>query len=117
MFVHARSGLGFSVYTELVSIDVIIFPDKPFCKPGQVKVYGVAKRERIQVSCDIIANPAQNLKFEWVFNSSSERLDVQENLIRTSGTRSVADHMPQVSSISAEAVAVLTNLYHCNLQL
>ena len=72
--------------------------DKPFCKPGQVKVYGVAKRERIHVSCDVIANPSQNLKFEWVFNSSSERLDVQENLIQTSGTRSVADHMPQVEN-------------------
>ena len=61
-------------------------------------MYGVAKRERIHVSCDVIANPSQNLKFEWVFNSSSERLDVQENLIQTSGTRSVADHMPQVEN-------------------
>lgn len=58
----------------------------------------MAKRERIHVSCDVIANPSHNLKFEWVFNSSSERLDVQENLIQTNGVRSVAEHMPQVEN-------------------
>ena len=60
------------------------FSDKPFCKPDQVQVYGVAKREQIKVSCDVIANPSLGLKFEWVFNSSSERLDLQENLIEVS---------------------------------
>ena len=43
--------------------------DKPFCKPDQVQVYGVAKREKIRVSCDVISNPSAHLKFEWVFNS------------------------------------------------
>jgi hypothetical protein len=64
----------------------------------------------LQVSCDVIANPAQSLKFEWVFNSSSERLDVQENLIKTSGSRSVADHMPQVRIIE---VIITNNFYLC----
>lgn len=70
--------------------------DKPFCKPDQVQVYGVAKREKIRVSCDVISNPSADLKFEWVFNSSSERLDLQENLIEVQGTRSLAHHIPQV---------------------
>jgi len=60
-----------------------------------VQVYGVAKREKVRVSCDVLANPSVNLDFEWVFNSSSERLDLQENLVEVRGTRSLAHHMPQ----------------------
>ena len=79
---------------------VSLISDKPFCKPGQIQVYGVAKREKIRVSCDVISNPSVDLTFEWVFNSSSERLDLQENLIEVRGTRSLAHHMPQVRTIS-----------------
>ena len=35
----------------------VIFIVKPFCKPGQVTVYGVAKHEKIHVSCEVLANP------------------------------------------------------------
>jgi hypothetical protein len=59
-------------------------------------VYGVAKREKIHVSCEVVANPSDNLYFNWVFNSSSERLDLQENLISNQGSKSVAEHTPQV---------------------
>ena len=71
--------------------------DKPFCKPDQIEIYGVAKRERTRVTCDVIANPSADLKFSWVFNSSSERVDLQENLIEVRGTTSLAHHTPQVS--------------------
>ena len=73
------------------------FPVKPFCKPDQTTVYGVAKREKIHVSCEVVANPSDNLYFNWVFNSSSERLDLQENLISNQGSKSVAEHTPQVN--------------------
>ncbi len=42
-----------------------------------LQVYGVGKREKIRVPCHVISNPSVDLKFEWVFNSSSERLDLQ----------------------------------------
>jgi hypothetical protein len=71
--------------------------DKPLCKPDQVQVYGVAKRERVRVPCDVIANPSSDLRFEWVFNSSAERLDLQESLVDVRGTRSIATHTPQVN--------------------
>ena len=71
-------------------------PDKPFCKPDQIEIYGVAKRERTRVTCDVIANPSGDLKFAWVFNSSSERVDLQENLVEVRGTTSLAHHTPQV---------------------
>ena len=56
----------------------------------------MAKREKIHVSCEVVANPSDNLYFNWVFNSSSERLDLQENLISNQGSKSVAEHTPQV---------------------
>ena len=70
--------------------------DKPFCKPGQVQVYGVAKHERIHVACEVIANPKSDLKFDWIFNSSSERIDLPGDKVQVSGTRSLAEHMPKV---------------------
>ena len=87
---------------------------KPFCKPGQIQVYGVAKHERIHVSCEVLANPkdggiptqssntghsGNGLKFDWVFNSSSERIDLPEDRIQISGSRSLAEHMPKVNII------------------
>lgn len=76
--------------------NIVIPSVKPFCKPDQTTVYGVGKREKIHVTCEVVANPTDNIYFNWVFNSSSERLDLQENLIRTQGSKSVAEHMPQV---------------------
>ena len=56
----------------------------------------MAKREKIHVSCEVVANPKDNIHFNWVFNSSSEKLDLQENLLRNEGSRSIAEHTPQV---------------------
>ena len=84
------------IFPKLV-YDFSFFLVKPFCKPDQTKVYGVAKREKIHVSCEVVANPSDNLYFNWVFNSSSERLDLQENLISNQGSKSVAEHTPQVN--------------------
>ena len=83
-------------YLPKLVYDFSFFLVKPFCKPDQTKVYGVAKREKIHVSCEVVANPSDNLYFNWVFNSSSERLDLQENLISNQGSKSVAEHTPQV---------------------
>ena len=82
---------------------------KPFCKPDQTKVYGVAKREKIHVSCEVVANPSDNLYFNWVFNSSSERLDLQENLISNQGSKSVAEHTPQVRILN---IRLTHNVHH-----
>ena len=85
------------------------FTVKPFCKPGQVKVYGVAKHEKIHVSCEVLANPKEGgfesssngyetngLKFDWVFNSSSEKIDLPQDRIEVVGSRSLAEHVPKV---------------------
>ena len=74
-----------------------------------MQVYGVAKHERIHVSCEVLANPkdggvpslantqkGNGLRFEWVFNSSSERIDLPQDRVQVSGSRSLAEHMPKV---------------------
>jgi hypothetical protein len=74
-------------------------------------VYGVAKHEKIHVSCEVLANPkdggvkssgndyqTSGLKFEWVFNSSSEKIDLPQDRIEVVGSRSLAEHMPKVKS-------------------
>ena len=69
----------------------------------------MAKHERIHVSCEVLANPkdggamslgngyqGNGLRFEWVFNSSSERIDLPQDRVQVSGSRSLAEHMPKV---------------------
>lgn len=69
----------------------------------------MAKREKIHVSCEVVANPSDNLYFNWVFNSSSERLDLQENLIRNQGPRSTAEHTPQTEMDYGSLMCWATN--------
>ena len=86
------SNKFFSRFLTLFFIQTV----KPFCKPEQTQVYGVAKREKIHVTCEVVANPSDQIYFNWVFNSSSEKLDLQENLVSSQGTKSIAEHTPQV---------------------
>ena len=72
----------------------------------------------VGTACEVIANPSsasvanpggprlgleaaaagQNdgLRFDWVFNSSSERIDLPSERVQVSGTRSLAEYMPKV---------------------
>ena len=92
LILHCSNNLF--VRTSIYSI--FIQTVKPFCKPEQTQVYGVAKREKIHVTCEVVANPSEQIYFNWVFNSSSEKLDLQENLVSSQGTKSIAEHTPQV---------------------
>jgi len=45
---------------------------KPLCRPDQQDVYGVAPGETVKIPCDVIGDPSGNMRFEWVFNTSTE---------------------------------------------
>ncbi|XP_076373797.1 neural cell adhesion molecule 2-like isoform X2 [Tachypleus tridentatus] len=64
----------------------------PFCKPGQKSVYGVAKHEAVDVSCELDADPAE-VTVHWRFNSSYKRSD--KVAFTAIGTRSVATYTPE----------------------
>ncbi|XP_077524712.1 cell surface glycoprotein MUC18-like isoform X2 [Amblyomma americanum] len=65
----------------------------PTCKPGQKTVYGAARQEAVRVSCELEADPAQDVAFRWRFNASQQMLGSTNVL--SEGTRSWATVVPQ----------------------
>ena len=87
-------------------VSTCFFPllsDKPFCRPDQQDVYGVAPSETVKIPCDVIGDPSGNMRFEWVFNTSTEWYPKQPQSIfgvtsRERGwTRAYIEHTPKVS--------------------
>ena len=75
-------------------INVINPPDAPYCKPDQVQVFGVAREESIQISCEVVANPVGSVSFEWRFNASGEMVDMPHDRFKSSTTKSVVKYIP-----------------------
>ncbi len=84
----------------------IFFSDKPYCRPDQQDVYGVATRETIRIPCDVIADPSKKVTFEWVFNTSTEWYPMPpadpEDIVGVTSlergfTRAYVEHTPKVN--------------------
>ena len=71
------------------------FPDAPYCKPGQVQVFGVAKDETARISCEVTANPQNSVFFEWRFNTTGETVDMPHDRFRSTNSRSVVEYVPR----------------------
>lgn len=70
------------------------FSDAPFCKANQTRVYGIAKNEVANISCEVEANPL-DLTFSWKFNNSGDSEDLVSKVVNKSGrTYSVVTHTP-----------------------
>ncbi|KAI5741603.1 hypothetical protein M8J76_015296 [Diaphorina citri] len=65
----------------------------PTCKPHQQRVLGVARQEKVNISCEVDANPP-DVKFSWTFNNSAETVNVAQAHILRSGTLSVVAYSP-----------------------
>ncbi|XP_051159478.1 hemicentin-2-like isoform X2 [Leptopilina boulardi] len=65
----------------------------PTCKPNQIKIHGVAKQERANISCQVDANPSK-VEFRWTFNNSAESMDVASGHIARVGTSSIVSYTP-----------------------
>ncbi|KAJ3638861.1 hypothetical protein MTP99_002191 [Tenebrio molitor] len=65
----------------------------PTCKPNQTRIYGVAKQEQAQITCQVDANPP-DIQFRWTFNNSADSVDVAQSHIARSGTSSVVSYTP-----------------------
>ena len=79
-----------------ISIDYLfIFSDAPYCKPGQVQVFGVARDETARIGCEVIANPQSSVFFEWRFNTSGETVDMPHDRFRSTNSRSVVEYVPR----------------------
>ena len=77
--------------------------DKPYCRPDQQDVFGVAPGETVKIPCDVIGDPPENVRFEWVFNTSTEWYPKQPQSIygvtskERGYTRAYIEHTPKVS--------------------
>ena len=66
---------------------IAFFSDAPYCKPGQVQVFGVARDETARIGCEVIANPQSSVFFEWRFNTSGETVDMPHDRFRSTNSR------------------------------
>ncbi|XP_076335815.1 neural cell adhesion molecule 2-like isoform X2 [Tachypleus tridentatus] len=64
----------------------------PLCKPGQKTIYGVAKHESLDVSCELDSDP-DKVTVHWRFNSSYKRSD--KITFSTYRAHSVATYTPE----------------------
>ena len=60
----------------------VVFLDAPVCRKQQKEAFGVARQELVPVLCDVLSDPVENLKFEWIFSKGDEKLDMQQSQIR-----------------------------------
>ncbi|XP_053204229.1 hemicentin-1-like isoform X2 [Panonychus citri] len=64
----------------------------PVCKPGQKIIYGVARNEIVQITCEVEAEPS-NVNFKWSLNASNENVDIRSFI--TNGSVSIATYRPR----------------------
>lgn len=86
----------------------ILVSDTPTCKPNQTRIYGVAKQERAQISCQVDANP-QDIHFRWTFNNSADLVDVAQSHIARSGTSSIVSYTPMTEMDYGTLLCYATN--------
>ncbi|KAK4885048.1 hypothetical protein RN001_001319 [Aquatica leii] len=68
----------------------------PVCRPGQPKIYGVARQEIAEIRCELEANPT-DVQFTWKFNNTDNSIltvDLPQNLIVNDRARSIASYQP-----------------------
>ncbi|XP_050712530.1 hemicentin-1-like [Eriocheir sinensis] len=66
----------------------------PVCSAGQKWVYGATLSQAVNVSCRVEAFPPP-ASFRWVFNTSTEYLELSQDVITSRGGESVAAYTPQ----------------------
>ncbi|GBN48538.1 hypothetical protein AVEN_14163-1, partial [Araneus ventricosus] len=75
--------------SEEVQLDVQF---APVCKNKAVQVFGVAKQETLNITCELEADPT-DVKFHWALNNTVESMDVK-NFI-SEGTSSTVFYTPR----------------------
>ncbi|XP_023334724.1 nephrin [Eurytemora carolleeae] len=65
----------------------------PVCKSVQPMIYGVSKRELVNVLCEVEANPA-DVEFRWTFNNSAELIKVPTGRPENNFSTSLLSYTP-----------------------
>lgn len=85
--VEFRSNHYLYEYFYLFLLNHLYFSDKPICRPGQKRTYGVARHEDAKVVCEVEAYPQPD-NFKWSFNNSAESIDVPQTRYNSGQHRS-----------------------------
>lgn len=80
-----------SSFTNVYFINLISVA--PVCRPGQPKVYGVARGELAKIPCELEANPT-DVQFLWKFNNSADIIDIPQNQVSVDRARSIVGYKP-----------------------
>ncbi|KAH1007615.1 hypothetical protein HUJ04_004827 [Dendroctonus ponderosae] len=67
--------------------------DAPVCRPEQVRIFGVAREEVAQITCEVEANP-NDVDFTWKFNNSADTFEIAQTQIYSVKDRSTAKFKP-----------------------
>ncbi|XP_023321524.1 Down syndrome cell adhesion molecule-like protein 1 homolog [Eurytemora carolleeae] len=65
----------------------------PVCKTDKPKIYGVSKRELVNVLCQVESNPPE-VEFKWTFNNSAEMIKVPVGRSQDNRSSSVLSYTP-----------------------
>ena len=71
---------------------------KPVCADGgsgSPRKLEVGLNVQSEVVCHVEAAPEANLSFHWVFNTSQEMIDIQQDQMRVNGSISTVDYIPR----------------------
>ncbi|XP_037924795.1 synaptogenesis protein syg-2 isoform X2 [Hermetia illucens] len=68
---------------------------KPICRPDQKKIYGVARNEAVEITCEVDAYPPPET-FKWSFNNTAETFDMPQSGFRI--------HSAQASTLTYKPV-------------
>lgn len=63
------------------------------CRPGQARIYGVARQETARIPCELEGNPT-DIQFTWKFNNTADAVDIPVSHVHTDRARSVAAYTP-----------------------
>lgn len=66
----------------------------PVCAAGQKWVYGGRRHQAINVTCRVEAHPEAS-NFRWAFNTSSEFVELPQDRVHSSRSRSLVEYTPQ----------------------
>ena len=70
--------------------------DKPVCSSSnQARKFQVGLNSQVEIVCEVESNPDTELTFHWVFNTSQEMIDIQQDQMRANGTTSTVDYIPR----------------------
>lgn len=75
----------------------------PVCKAGQVTTYYVARKELIQIPCELEAYPNAGMDFFWSFNGSRDISDIPGSTYVSDRLRSSLTYQPVTEQVPITA--------------